>query len=153
MKNEDLLPWALVAGAVIVYSLGSGLLEKLGLKESSSGKAIKAQLNSTNNGFSPTFWKGYKYVPETSNTVINAATASNWAKVIGAAVWGPGTDEAKIYGILRSCKCKCDVSRVADAYGVIYKESFIDRLADEFNEAEMAQAIAIVNSLPNTRTK
>jgi len=153
MKNEDLLPWAILAGAVIVYNLGGSLFEKLGLKESADGKAIKEQLNATNSAFSPNFWKGYKYIPTTANLVINAATASSWAKVVRDAVNWPGTDEAKIYGIFRSCKCKCDVSRVADAYGVLYNESFVDRLADEFTESEMKQAIAMINSLPATRTK
>lgn len=134
--------WILLGAGLLLYSMGSGLLEKLGLKQSAEGKNIQDALSRTDNAFSPNFYKNKETI------VIRFETAKAWAKIIYNAGRGWGTDEGAIFGILRRCKSQCDVSGLAEVFGMLYKTSLIDFLDSEFDEKEMAQAIAIVNSLP-----
>lgn len=146
--NEKNFGLVVLGGVILLYTVGSGLLEKLGLKESAEGRTIKQTLSSSDSPFSPLF---YKNLIKSIGTfkVSNTATCENWATILYKAGEGFGTDEEAIFGVLRSCASKAHVSYLANYFGNKYNKSLVDFLASEFNEAEMTQAIKIVNSLPN----
>ena len=163
-KKQEINPNVLLAvGAIAIAYFGvfKPLFEKLGLKESKEGKAIKEleSRDNKNNPFSPVFLRNLK--AGTKISLLKLEAKNNLAKRIYNAMGYFSDDEAAIISVFRTLKTQSQVADLSQYFNSIYKTDLLDFLKrgkgyfpqSGLNESELTQIIKIVDSLPKLIAK
>jgi hypothetical protein len=118
------------------------ILEKTGLKDSTEDKALQSVTDQVQSGdyWSPTWYK------VNGGATISDAYAQLYASQLDNAmhgwfngnVFGYGTDEDTISGIINSIASKSNISLVAEKYGQAYQTGLLADLRSELSPSDFA---------------
>lgn len=133
-----------------------GLLEKLGLKDDKATAKAKEGVEDkvgentkegTGSAFAPTLWKSVM-----SAKIFTSAYAQELAKTVWDSVGYAWDTPNKAAGAIKQCKCKTQVSFLADTFQKKYSVDLLTWLHNKFDRDEqkivLNQILAYVDALP-----
>jgi len=146
----------LAVGVILTYEwVLKPLLEKLGLKETAAQTAVDtAKTTSKGNGFDPNFWQlaptGAYLLP----SAISTQLSNDIWNAFGFADFSTFTE---VFGAIKKCKTKSEVSTLADKFLNIYGVDLLSFLQDPgqilpysgLSSDHLQQIVLYVNQLPN----
>jgi len=158
MKKQDntYLILGLAGIGIAYFGILRPIFTKLGLQSTAETReqqqAIQqAQTAPANiNPWNPNYWKSK------GGTIFTVATAKSKAKAIYESMGQFTDDEEVIYGVLKSCRYKTQVSFISDNFQQMYKIDMFEYLkrganswnyAAGLNDKELNECITIVNNL------
>lgn len=153
--KEWLIPAAVIAAGYAFWKFAAApLLENTGLKDSKEDVTRQKVETQTGN---KDYWRGswWRLPPSQlpvkgvkSLIVLKPSIGASYIQNLYSAMYGPGTNEEKIYGIFRQLKYKAQVSHLVSMYFDKYKIDLYQQLRSELSDAEMNIVLQITEKLP-----
>ena len=147
-ERKSIDPNLLIIGGVAAlayFGILDPILKKLGIKDDAADRARDSAIDTAANarGWNPTYYKSIK-----GALILTRASAESFARVLNSAMSGWGTNEEKIYGVLRSMKTQTQLSFLCDVYFQLYKKDLYQHIVSELSTNELAVVSGIVNKMP-----
>lgn len=142
-------------GALVFFTLKkgfTGLLEKIGLKNSPNKKNVDDEIADTSSPWQPIYYKNQ--MKKGAVTFYAYAFNAYIAKQIYNSVHWYGDDWSQAFGSIKNMKTKVRISRLAEVFYELYKKDLLEWLRgetfpnDRFSYDEVEQAIKYVDKLP-----
>jgi len=153
--KEWLIPAAVIAAGYAFWKFAAApLLEGTGLKDSKED--VTRQKVETQQG-NKDYWRGSWFRLPPSQlpikdvkglVLLNGANTANYIGQLYSAMYGPGTNEEKVYGVFRQLKYKSQVSWLVYSYYQKYKLDLYQQLRSELSDSEMNTVLQITEKLP-----
>ncbi len=148
LQTQDLMPFLMIAGAVLGFNALSKLLDKLGLGKNPA----TADLSDPNSPWKPNYWRQFTNFSYS----ISPTQADQYAQTIHNAFTVFQDDFNTIMGVFSNCKTKANVSYLSDIFFRKYDEDLLSFLGDGggvlpwdgLSSAHMSELISYVSKLP-----
>lgn len=151
----DVMPFLLIGGGILAFSVVKKILESLGIWDSQATKDLDAAANNPNSFWSPTYWQ----TVNPSNTgwtyAINRTTADAWAAEIYNSFGVFNDCEECAIAVFKRCRTKANCSFLAYAFQAAYGEDLLTFLRggwwpqDRLSDSDVAVINDYINRLPN----
>lgn len=153
LTTKEILPFILIAGAVLGFKLFEQLLQSLGIWKDRDEKALDAAAIDANSFWNPNYWKTKP--PNVSYTrPITQSMAFDYARQINDS-FGPFNDcEECVKSVFRQMPSQAAASFVSDAFTQRYGLDLLDFLRggvwpqDRLSSSDVAEINSYVLSLP-----
>lgn len=142
--NKTLVYGAVLIAGLAYFGVIDPILKAIGIKDDAEDKANDTALAASERakGWNPNYFKTVK------GLILTKQSAINLSKILREATSGWGTNEEKIYGVLRAIKNQAALSFLCSVYFELYKVDLYQTLVDELSQSEKVVVANIVNALP-----
>jgi len=149
LQTQDLMPFLMIAGAVLGFNALTKLLDKLGLGKDPAA----ADLSDPNSPWKPNYWRQFT----TFTYSVSLAEADQYAETIHNAFTVFNDDFNAIMGVFSNLRTKANVSYLSDIFFRKYNEDLLSFLGDGggllpwdgLSSAHKSELISYVSKLPS----
>jgi hypothetical protein len=150
LKTEDIVPFVIIGGVLLIISAGNKILETLGITDSPDMTAVKAIETNPTSFWNPNFYKTYT----SYTTSLTSDQANTYADTLYNGLGFLSPDLTAITGVIHALQTQSELSYIADVFQAKYNQdllTYLDNgslLQTGMSAAEIVPLNTFISSLP-----
>jgi hypothetical protein len=150
---SDVMPFLLIGGGILAFSLVKKMLEFLGIWDSQATHNLNDASTDPGSFWNPNFWQ-LKPTNAPWTYLITEATAGQWCQEIYDALGPVNDDEEAVISVFKRCRTQANASFICWKFDKMYGEDLLQWLRggwwpqDRLSDADVNKINTYISNLP-----